>query len=100
MQPKKSFYSTHVEHKLNDKLHREDGPAIEWHDGAKLWYIAGILHRRDGPAVDNFDGEYRWYFCGKLLNRDNASSRAYKDFLLLTNYVKCHAAYMRNKYAA
>jgi len=27
---------------LNGKLHREDGPAIEWNDGDKRWYLNGI----------------------------------------------------------
>ena len=26
---------------LNGKLHREDGPAIEWSDGTKEWYLNG-----------------------------------------------------------
>jgi hypothetical protein len=26
---------------LNDKLHREDGPAIEWDNGNKYWYLNG-----------------------------------------------------------
>jgi len=26
---------------LNDELHREDGPAIEYADGTKLWYLNG-----------------------------------------------------------
>ena len=26
---------------LNDKLHREDGPAIEWAGGDKRWYLDG-----------------------------------------------------------
>ena len=25
----------------NGKLHREDGPAVEWVDGSKEWYING-----------------------------------------------------------
>ena len=28
---------------LNDKLHREDGPAVEFASGAKCWYINGKL---------------------------------------------------------
>jgi len=27
---------------LKGKLHREDGPAGEWADGAKAWYLNGI----------------------------------------------------------
>jgi hypothetical protein len=26
---------------LNDNLHREDGPAVEWADGTKSWYLNG-----------------------------------------------------------
>lgn len=28
---------------LNGRLHREDGPAIEWSDGSKFWYLDGKL---------------------------------------------------------
>ena len=33
------------------KLHREDGPAVEWDNGSEEWYINDIRHRLDGPAV-------------------------------------------------
>ena len=26
---------------LNDKFHREDGPAVEWTDGEKEWWFNG-----------------------------------------------------------
>jgi hypothetical protein len=29
---------------LNDKLHRTDGPAIEYADGTKMWYLNGIQY--------------------------------------------------------
>ncbi len=31
------------------ELHREDGPAIEYTSGTKMWYQNGKLHREDGP---------------------------------------------------
>ena len=31
-------------------LHRTDGPAIEWSNGDKRWYIDGQLNRIDGPC--------------------------------------------------
>jgi len=40
------------EWRLNDKCHREDGPAIEHADGSKSWYLNGKLHREDGPAIE------------------------------------------------
>ena len=38
------------------QLHREDGPAIEYHNGNKHWYINGVRHRTDGPACEDSDG--------------------------------------------
>ena len=54
---------------LNDLLHREDGPAVEYVNGYKCWYLNGKLHREDGPAVE-WDIEYaddykRWYLDDK-----------------------------------
>jgi hypothetical protein len=41
---------------LDGKLHREDGPAVEWADGMKEWWVNGLRHRTDGPAVTYPDG--------------------------------------------
>lgn len=46
---------------LNDKRHREDGPAVEDTDGNKEWWVDGGLHREDGPAIDEIDGEKQWW---------------------------------------
>ena len=51
---------------LNDKRHREDGPAIEYADGEKWWYLNGKLHREDGPAVEFADGDKQWYLNDRL----------------------------------
>jgi hypothetical protein len=53
------------EWKLNGKLHRLDGPAIELSNGTKLWYVGGNLHRLDGPAVEWLDGTKDWFINGK-----------------------------------
>ena len=49
----------------NGSLHRLDGPAIEWTDGTKEWWQNGNLHRLDGPAVINADGRMAWFINGK-----------------------------------
>ena len=51
----------------NGKLHREDGPAVEYIDGDKKWYLNGKLHREDGPAVEDTDGNKEWWLNGKEL---------------------------------
>ena len=52
------------------KYHRLDGPAIEYSDGTKHWYVEGKWHRIDGPAIEFSNGEKRWYAEGKLHRLD------------------------------
>jgi hypothetical protein len=47
------------------QYHRLDGPAIEWNDGDKVWFINGKFHREDGPAVERNNGRKFWYLNGK-----------------------------------
>jgi hypothetical protein len=55
---------------LNDKLHREDGPAIEYADGDKFWYLNDKLHREDGPAIEYTKGYKSWYLNGKSMTEE------------------------------
>ena len=55
---------------LNGKLHRTDGPAIERPDGTKYWYLNGKTHRTDGPAVEYANGIKEWWVNGKLHRTD------------------------------
>jgi hypothetical protein len=58
----------------NDKLHREDGPAIEKYDGSKYWYINGQYHREDGPAVEHANGAKEWWLNGKRIKSKDYNS--------------------------
>ena len=49
----------------DDKIHREDGPAITWNDGGQFWYKEDKLHREYGPAVIWANGTEFWYKEGK-----------------------------------
>jgi hypothetical protein len=53
-----------------DKLHREDGPAIEYAHGGKSWYRDGKLHREDGPACEYADGDKSWFLNGERHRED------------------------------
>lgn len=51
-------------------LHREDGPAQEWDNGAKVWRDGtGAPHRDDGPAYEGV-GYRAWYRHGQLLREE------------------------------
>jgi hypothetical protein len=55
---------------LDGKLHREDGPAVEFDSGNLEWYINGQLHREDGPAIIKVTGDKFWYKNGQLHRED------------------------------
>ncbi len=46
------------------RLHREDGPAVEWADGTKEWWVNGLRHRTDGPACEWANGTKEWWVNG------------------------------------
>jgi hypothetical protein len=59
----------------NDRLHREDGPAIEYADGSKEWYQNDERHRLDGPAIQYVNGYKEWYIDGKELTEEEFNNR-------------------------
>jgi len=52
---------------FNDKgkLHRLDGPALEYSDGIKQWCIIDKHHRNIDPATEWLNGGKRWVFNNK-----------------------------------
>ena len=60
---------------INGERHREDGPAIEDADGFKAWYIDDKCHREDGPAFEDADGREAWYIYGKKLTEEQFNDR-------------------------
>ena len=61
-----------------DKLHRDDGPAIEYANGDKEWYKDGKCHRDNGPAIERAYGEKYWYENGKFLDAEIGGIRVYE----------------------
>ncbi|MDE1834752.1 MAG: hypothetical protein KGH64_05445 [Candidatus Micrarchaeota archaeon] len=53
----------------NGKLHRTDGPAIEYANGDKEWYLNGQRHRTDGPAFERANGDKEWWLNGRRVGR-------------------------------
>jgi len=49
---------------LNNKLHRIDGPAVEYTNGDKFWFFNGKYHRTNGPAIECKNGYKTWYLNG------------------------------------
>jgi hypothetical protein len=58
------------EWRQNGRLHRTDGPAIEYANGTKLWHQNGHLHRTDGPAIEYVGGIRGWWLHGTEYDPD------------------------------
>ena len=50
--------------------HRENGPAIEYSNGDRVWYQNGQLHRIDGPAIEGMSRHKEWWQNGQLHRTD------------------------------
>ena len=59
---------------IDDKRHRLDGPSIENEGGTKWWYVDGRRHRIDGPAFEGADGSKRWFVDGKELPKEEVET--------------------------
>ena len=70
---------------VNDKIHREDGHAIEWTDGELHWFINNGRHREDGPAIIRADGTVCYYINDIILSKlnfDNYIKTKNKKYLI------------------
>ena len=72
---------------LNGKLHREDGPAIEYANGEKQWYLNDKLHRENGPAIEYTNGRTEYWINGKYIpqldNKKIYGKESIEKYLLL-----------------
>ena len=71
-------------------LHREDGPAIEYANGDKFWYLDGKLHREGGPAIEYVNGDKEWYIYGRRHREDGPAIEHENDFKAWYVNGKCH----------
>ena len=60
-------------------LHRLDGPAVEYPNGTKFWYVNGQRHRIDGPAVEYADGRTKFWFLDGKRHRLDGPAAEYSD---------------------
>jgi len=45
----------------------------EYVSGDKYWYLNGKLHREDGPAIEYYNGYKEYYYNGKYLANINSN---------------------------
>ena len=62
-------------------------------NGTKEWYLDNKLHREDGPAVERADGDKAWFLNGKKLsersfNIHNKRNNVLTKNVKINNYVQ------------
>jgi len=78
------------------RLHRIDGPAVEFANGTKEWHQNGLLHRLDGPAYISANGHKEWHFRGMLHREDGpavVSSNGEKEWWIYGAKYKIKESY-------
>jgi hypothetical protein len=75
--PEMTALGTRMWRTLDGELHREDGPAVEVHDGGREWWQHGQLHRLDGPAYERSEGPGEWHVRGQLHRVDGPARQTF-----------------------
>ena len=65
--------------KGKDHFHRLDGPAVEYKNGTKYWFVEGNRHRLDGPAAVLANGRTKWWYVDGRRHRIDGPAIEYKD---------------------
>jgi len=60
------------------RLHREDGPALDFGDGIICWMHHGHTHRVGGPACVGYDGT-EYYYQNSQLHREDGPAIIHRD---------------------
>jgi len=71
--------------RLNGKLHREDGPAYEWVDGTKEWWINGN-YISNSCAIELPNGTKYYTFEGKLMTEQEWLDRVLFDKVIIKEF--------------
>jgi len=74
----KVYLNCYKEWYLNGRLHREDGPAMEFPNGDKFWYLNGKLHRECGAAIEWDSGDKNWWLNGEEVTEEEHKRRTNK----------------------
>jgi len=59
---------------VNGELSRVDEPACEYSNGTKFWYKEGKRHRLDGPACEYANRNKYWYILNQYLEEKEFNS--------------------------
>ena len=82
---------------MYDEMHRDSGPAVEYSNGIKCWYRRGKLHREDGPAIEKTNGYKEWWLNGKQYTEQEYNKIKNPPIVQMTmeEFVKKHGYIIR-----
>ena len=68
-------------YRVKGRIHREDGPAVEFADGGKWWYKNGKIHREEGPAFER-NGRKQWWLNNNFYGtNDDFTNESWQRFI-------------------
>ena len=60
------------------QYHRVSGPALEWSNGTKKYFINRLRHRVNGPAIEWADGEREFWENGRRISYKSETENDYR----------------------
>ena len=77
---KVKVHKTRTEWYFNGKLHRKDDlPAVENVNGDKEWWLNDKRHRENGAAIEYADGCKVWYINGMMYSEEEFNTQKVKE---------------------
>lgn len=54
-------------HYVDGKRHNDNGPAVIYKNGSKVWFKNGLCHREDYHTIEYTNGDKAWFYQGACL---------------------------------
>ena len=67
----------------SNQYHRVGGPAIEYANGDKAWYIHDKRHRIDGPAMKWANGIKEYWYKGEMIAKKRYYSEIFQIKIIM-----------------
>jgi hypothetical protein len=64
-------------------FHCSNGPAIEYKNGSRFWYVRGYCHRENGPAKEFSTGRKEYWLFGERIPKKKFTKKLIRQLKMI-----------------